>query len=127
MSDAPLRLGILGTARIASNFVDGLAGSTSVRIVAIASRDAARARAFAARHGVPGAEGSYQELLSRDDIDAVYIPLPNALHGPWAMRAMEAGRHVLCEKPLASNADEARAMFAAARRHGVHLAEAFPY
>ena len=127
MTSPPLRLGILGAARIARNFVSGIQGSSEVVVIAVASRDPARAREFARATGVPRICGSYDALLADPDVDAIYNPLPNGLHGHWSIHAMAAGKHVLCEKPLAGSAIEARAMFDAARRHGVHLVEAFPY
>jgi D-xylose 1-dehydrogenase (NADP+, D-xylono-1,5-lactone-forming) len=117
-----VRLGILGTARIARNFVAGLAGSTRVT-----SRDGERAGLFARDCGVPIAFDSYDAMLSSTAIDAVYNPLPNGMHAEWSIRAMECGKHVLCEKPLAASHAEAVSMFAAARRCGVHLVEAYPY
>jgi xylose dehydrogenase (NAD/NADP) len=123
----PLRFGILGTAKIARSFVQGLMPSTQVRVDAIASREARKAQEFAGALGVPRALGSYEALLADADIDAIYNPLPNGLHAEWSIRALNAGKHVLCEKPLSANAAEARAMFAAARDNGVHLAEGFPY
>ncbi|MES3033777.1 MAG: Gfo/Idh/MocA family oxidoreductase [Gemmatimonadota bacterium] len=127
MTPAPLRLGILGAARIARNFVAGIRGSSTIVATAVASRDVARAHAFAAATGVPRVFDSYETLLADGDVDAIYNPLPNGLHAHWSIIAMAAGKHVLCEKPLAASAAEARAMFDAARRYGVHLAEAFPY
>jgi predicted dehydrogenase len=123
----PLRIGVLGTARIARAFIAGVAPSQHVSVTAIASRDPGRARAFAAATGVAGAFGSYEELLADPAIDAIYNPLPNSLHATWSIRALEAGKHVLCEKPLATTVREARTMFDAARAHGLRLAEAFPY
>ena len=122
-----LRIGILGAARIARKFVDGVRGSGKVQVVAVAARDRSRADAFAAATGVPQLFDSYDALLQANAIDAIYNPLPNALHAPWSIRAMDAGKHVLCEKPLAVSRVEAEMMFAAARRNGVRLAEAFPY
>ncbi len=122
-----LRLGVLSTANIARAFIAGCAGSEHVAIEAVASRDAAKAAAFAAATSVPRHHGSYRALLADPAIEAVYIPLPNDMHAAWAIHAAEAGKHVLCEKPLAISAAEARAMFAAAKRHGVHLVEAYPY
>lgn len=122
-----MRIGILGAAHIARSFISGVNPSATVCVAAIASRDAAKARRFANETGVARAYGSYQELLADPAIDAVYIPLPNSLHAEWSIRACEAGKHVLCEKPLAVTGGEARAMFAAARRHGVVLVEGFPY
>jgi predicted dehydrogenase len=125
--DLPLRLGILGTASIARPVVAGLAQASNVTVLAIASRDGAKARAFAEEFGIAAAHGSYEALLADPDVDAVYIPLPNALHAQWAICAAEAGKHVICEKPLATSAAEARAMFAAADANGVRLVEAYPY
>ena len=122
-----LRLGILSAANIARAFIKGCAGSDLLIIDAVASRDEAKAAAFAAETGVPRHHGSYRSLLADPLIDAVYIPLPNDMHAAWAIRAAEAGKHVLCENPLAMSAAEARAMFAAAKKYGVHLVEAYPY
>ena len=122
-----LRIGVLGCARIAREFIDGVAPSAAVAVTAVASREPARARQFAADHGVAVAYGSYEQLLASPDIDAIYNPLPNALHAAWSIRALEAGKHVLCEKPLAISAAEVRAMQTSANRHGLHLVEAFPY
>ncbi len=123
----PVRLGILGAARIARNFCDAVRGSAKIRVDAVASRDAARAQAFAQALQVPRVHPSYDALLADPAIDAIYNPLPNNLHAAWSIRAAEAGKHVLCEKPLAANAVEARAIFAAAKAHGVVIVEAYPY
>lgn len=123
----PLRLGILGCAAIARQFARDVAGSALARVDAVASRDLDKARAFAADFRIARALGSYEALLDDDAIDAIYIPLPNTMHAEWAIGAAERGRHVLCEKPLAMNVAEARAMFDAARRHGVMLLEAYPW
>ena len=130
MQDLPspcLRMGILGAANIARSFVAGVAASSTVKVTAVASRDRAKAIRFAKDTGVRCACGSYEELLADPTIDAIYNPLPNSLHAEWSIRAIEAGKHVLCEKPLAATANEARAMFAAARHHSVTLVEGFPY
>jgi len=121
-----LRLGVLGAASIAPSALLRPARFLGDRVVvtAVAARDARRAAEFAARHGVPKSYGSYAELLADPDVDAVYVPSPNGLHCAWVVRALEAGKHVLCEKPIASNADEARAMVAAAERAGKVLMEA---
>jgi xylose dehydrogenase (NAD/NADP) len=124
---APLRYGILGAANIVRLFARGVAGSSQAVVAAVASRDAGKAAAMAAELGIPRALGSYEALLADPEIEAVYIRLPNDLHAAWAIRAAEAGKHVLCEKPLAMTGDEARAMFAAAHKHGVHLVEGYPY
>jgi predicted dehydrogenase len=126
-SSPPLRIGILGAANIARSFIAGVAASSTVTVTAIASRDAARAQRFAQDTGVARAYGSYEALLADPAIDAVYVPLPNSLHAEWSLRAVAAGKHVLCEKPLAATASEGRAMFAAAREHAVMLVEGFPY
>lgn len=126
-SSKPLRIGILGAANIARQFTSGVAPSKSVMVAAVASRDLGRAQAFARECGIGRALGSYEALLADPDIDAIYNPLPNTLHAAWSIRAAEAGKHVLCEKPLATTAADARAMFAAARRHRVHLVEGYPY
>jgi predicted dehydrogenase len=118
----------LGAARIAPMALIRPARQVAeVEIAAIAARDRKRAEKFAAKHGVSRSFDSYDALLADDDLDAVYIPLPNGLHCEWTIKALEAGKHVLCEKPLASNAEEARQMAAAAERSGRALFEAFHY
>ena len=94
---------------------------------AVASRDARRGRGFADALGIEVVHPTYEALLADPGIDAVYNPLPNNLHAEWTIRAVDAGKHVLCEKPLAMSGNEARAMFEAARRNGVHLVEGYPY
>lgn len=126
-TQSPLRFGILGAANIARAFANGVRPSTCVEVVALASRDAAKGQAFAQEIGVGRVHASYDALLRDPEVDAVYIPLPNTLHAEWVMRAAQAGKHILCEKPLAISAAETRNMFEAAREHGVHLAEAYPY
>jgi predicted dehydrogenase len=124
----PLRIGILGAARIAPMALIRPAREVPEATVAIvAARDPARARAFAARHGIPRVAETYDAVLADPEIDAIYNPLPNSLHAEWSIKAMEAGKHVLCEKPLAANADEARAMAQAAARCNRVLVEAFHY
>jgi xylose dehydrogenase (NAD/NADP) len=123
----PLRFGVLGAARIARKFVAGLAGSQSVAAAAVASRDPVRGRAFADALGIGRVHDSYQALLDDPEIDAVYVPLPNGLHAEWSIKAARAGKHVLCEKPLAISAQQAREMFAAAEANGVYLVEGYPY
>lgn len=123
-----LRWGILGTAQIALNrLVPAMRESELNEAAAIASRDEAKAKEAAEKLGIPSAYGSYEELLADETIDAVYVPLPNHLHKKWAIRAAEAGKHVLCEKPLALTEREAREIAEACGRSGVHLAEAFMY
>jgi predicted dehydrogenase len=121
-----LRWGILGCARIGRRgLMPGIKGSRTGELAAIASRDAATARAWGAEFQVPRAYGDYSALLADSEIDAVYIPLPNELHAPWVRAAADAGKHVLCEKPLALNAGEAAGMVAHCRDRGVLLMEAF--
>jgi predicted dehydrogenase len=124
---APVRYGILGAANIARSFTKGVAGSRLAVVSAVASRGADKAAAFAAELGIPRFHASYEALLADPEIDAIYVPLPNDMHAEWVIRALEAGKHVLCEKPLCMTEAEARAMFGAARAHGVKLAEAYPY
>ena len=124
---APVRFGILGAANIARQFTRGVAGSAVATVAAVASRGADKAAAFAAELAIPRHHASYEALLADPAIDAIYIPLPNDLHCDWAIRCAEAGKHVLCEKPLAMDAGQARVMYDAARSHGVHLVEAYPY
>jgi predicted dehydrogenase len=123
-----VRWGILSTADIGMTKVTpAIQAAENCEVVAIASRDRARAAAAAAELGIPAAYGTYEELLAADDIDAVYIPLPNDLHAEWTVKAAGAGKHVLCEKPLALSAPEAEEMVRACERAGVKLAEAFMY
>jgi xylose dehydrogenase (NAD/NADP) len=126
-SSGPLRIGILGAARIARSFVEAVRPSAKIVVTAVASRDGERAAAFARELGIGRVHASYDALFADPDIDAVYVPLPNNLHAQWSIRAADAGKHVLCEKPLAASAAEARAMFAAAEKNGVYLVEAYPY
>ena len=126
-SVSPLRIGVLGAANIARAFCAGVAPSTLVKVTAIASRDAGKAERFAREVGVARFHPSYEAMLADPTIDAIYNPLPNSLHAAWSIRAAEAGKHVLCEKPLSASGAEARAMFAAAAKHGVKLVEAYPY
>jgi predicted dehydrogenase len=121
-----LRWGILSTAAIGiRKVIPAMQRGQFCEIAAIASRDLARARQAAASFGIPTAYGSYEELLADPTIDAIYNPLPNQLHIPWTAKAAEAGKHVLCEKPLAMNADEARTLLAVRDRTGVLIGEAF--
>jgi len=121
-----LNFGILGCARIVRRALIGAFRHTpNARLTAIASRDGATARAWAAELGIPTAHDSYESLLADPAIDAVYIPLPNELHKPWVFAAAAAGKHILCEKPLAINAGEAQQMVDECQRRGVLLMEAF--
>jgi len=123
---APLRIGVLGAARITPMALLRPARQVpEAAVTAVAARDAGRARAFAARHGIARVHDSYAALLADPELDAIYNPLPNSLHAEWTIRALEAGKHVLCEKPMASNADEALQMADAATRSGRRLIEAF--
>lgn len=123
-----LAIGMLGAARIGYFGLIKPAGEIpGVSVAAIAARDPARARQYAAKHGIPRAHDSYEDLLADPAIDAIYNPLPNALHCAWSIKALDAGKHVLCEKPIANNADEVRTMEAAAHRNGRVLMEAFHY
>jgi predicted dehydrogenase len=124
--EQPLRIGILGAARIAPMaLVRPARRVPEARVVGVAAREPEKARRFAARHGIPEVFASYDELLASPRIDAVYNPLPNGLHCEWTLRALLAGKHVLCEKPMASNAAEAERMAEAAERAGRVLVEAF--
>jgi len=120
------RWGILGTGRIAARFASELPRSRTGILVATASRTAESAAAFARAHGGEGLVG-YEALLRRDDLDAVYISLPNALHREWTLAALDAGKHVLCEKPMALDLVEAREMFRRSAQRGRVLVEAFMY
>jgi predicted dehydrogenase len=125
---ARVRWGVLSTASIAvETVIPGIQKAAGCEVVAIASRDGGRAREVAHRLGIPRAHDSYEALLADPDIDAVYIPLPNHLHQRWTIAAARAGKHVLCEKPLALTADEAQGMVDACREAGVLLMEAFMY
>jgi predicted dehydrogenase len=123
-----LRWGIISTADIGrKKVVPAIQRAGRSRVVAIASRDVERGRAYAKELSIPQVYGTYEELLADDNVDAVYIPLPNNLHAEWAMAAARAKKHVLCEKPLAMNAAEAARMVAVAEQEGVLLSEAFMY
>ena len=123
-----LRIGVLGTARISTTaLLRPAANVPEVTVAAVAARDLSRAEAYAEQHGIPAAYGGYDALLADPDIDAVYNPLPNSLHGPWTLRAIGAGKHVLCEKPFASNAREAAQVADAASVSGLVVMEAMHY
>jgi D-xylose 1-dehydrogenase (NADP+, D-xylono-1,5-lactone-forming) len=117
-----LRWGILSTANITDKLLDS---GTDQEFVAVGSRDAARAEAHAREKGIARAHGSYEALLADPDVDAIYNPLPNALHVEWSIRALEAGKHVLCEKPLSRRPEDVDRAFDVAEREGRVLAEAF--
>ncbi|MDQ3380936.1 MAG: Gfo/Idh/MocA family oxidoreductase [Actinomycetota bacterium] len=125
MVTAPLRLGLLSTAKINQLVIAGV--PEMVEIVAVASRDGARARAYAHEHGIARSHGSYEALLADPEIDAVYVSLPNGLHHEWTMSALAAGKHVLCEKPYSRRSAEVEEAWAAAAATGLVVAEAFMY
>jgi predicted dehydrogenase len=123
---AQVRFGTLGAARITPMALVRPARHVErAEVAAVAARDRARAERFAAKHGIARVHDGYDELIADADLDAVYVPLPNGRHAEWAIAALEAGKHVLCEKPLTSNADQAREVAAAAERAGRVLVEAF--
>ena len=122
-----MRLGLLSTADINRKVIPGAHTSEKVELVAVASRDQARAEAYAKKWEIPRAYGSYQALLEDVDIDAVYISLPNTMHREWSIRSVEAGKHVICEKPFSKRPEDVEAAFDAAERTGRLLTEAFMY
>lgn len=124
---APFNWGLLGTARISGAILTAMSLSARGVVLGVASRDAARARAYAAEKGLARAYDGYEAMLADPDIHIVYNPLPNSLHAEWSIKALEAGKHVLCEKPFALSVAEVDAVFAAARRAGRVAAEAFMY
>jgi xylose dehydrogenase (NAD/NADP) len=117
-----LRWGILSTANITNKLLDS---GHDQQFVAVGSRDLGRAQAFASEHGIARAHGSYEELLADPEVDAIYNPLPNSLHVEWSIRALEAGKHVLCAKPMSRHVDEVERAFDVAEREGLVLEEAF--
>ncbi|MFE0517679.1 Gfo/Idh/MocA family protein [Streptomyces sp. NPDC058954] len=123
----PLRIGVLGAARITERALVDPARAAGHRLVAVAARDRSRAEAFAAEHGVERVVGSYADLLADPEVEAVYNPLANGLHGPWNLAALAAGKHVLTEKPSASNAEEAAEVREAAAKAGTVFMEGFHY
>jgi predicted dehydrogenase len=125
-TSAPFRWGILGVARINRALVGPLS-SNGHQLLAIASRSIERSRTYADTQNIPRAYGSYEELLADPDIDAVYVPLPHALHVEWAVKAAEANKHVLVEKPISLDGAGVRTLQSAARRHDVVITEAFMY
>jgi predicted dehydrogenase len=122
-----MRLGILSTADINRKVIPGAHASEKVELVAVASRELARAEEYAATWEISRAYGSYEALLEDDEVDAVYIPLPNTMHREWSIRSLEAGKHVICEKPFSRRAGDVEAAFDAAERTGRLLTEAFMY
>jgi len=125
---SPIRIGVLGAAAIVPSALITPARSVpEVQISAIAARDSNRAESFAKRHNIPRVHKTYDDLLADPQIDAIYNPLPNSLHAKWTIRALRAGKHVLCEKPFASNTKEAEEMAQVAQDTGLVLSEAFAY
>lgn len=125
-STRTLRIGVLGAAKISKNALFlPVADTEGVEVVAIAARDRSRAEAQAGEYGVGRVEDSYEAVIAADDVDAIYNPLPISLHHRWTIDALRAGKHVLCEKPLASNAVEAAEIVAVASETGMHMIEAF--
>ena len=122
-----VRLGLLSTARINSEILAAAGESGDAEVLAVASRDRARAETYAREHGIACAHGSYEELLADPEVDAIYNSLPNALHVPWSARALEAGKHVLCEKPLSRRPEQVEELFDLAAREGLVVQEAFMY
>ena len=123
-----VKWGVLGTAGIAEKCtIPGMKKAGNCELYAIAGRNPQKAQEFCGKFGFEKAYGSYEELLSDPQVEAVYIPLPNVLHYEWVQKALEAGKHVLCEKPLAPSAKQAEELIAAAKKNGVLLMEAFAY
>lgn len=129
MKTRTLRWGILSTAKIGvEKVIPALQASTRGCVTAIASRELGRAEAAAQRLSIPRAHGTYQALFDDEEVDAVYVPLPNHLHVPWSIKALEAGKHVLCEKPIGLSSDEAKRLIGAAAQHPrLKVMEAFMY
>ena len=126
MSETVLRIGVLGAAKIAAGALIGPARRVpGVEVRAVAARDRGRADAFARRNRIPVVHRSYDELLADASIDAVYVPLPASLHARWTIAALEAGKHVLCEKPFAGNSAAAREVAAVAARSDRVVMEAY--
>ena len=122
-----LRWGIIGTGGIAHRFAQGVQHSKTGELIAVGSRRQETADAFAKEFGVPHRHASYEALLADEDVDAIYVSTPHPMHAEWAIKSAEAGKHILCEKPLAINHAEAMAVVEAARENDVFLMEAFMY
>ncbi|NIN93469.1 MAG: Gfo/Idh/MocA family oxidoreductase, partial [Anaerolineae bacterium] len=127
MAEERLRWGLVSTARINSHLIPGIQRVRRGELVAVASRDQSRADAYAEEWGIPRAYGSYEKLLEDREVDVAYISLPNALHHDWVIESAQAGKHVLCEKPMALSEEQCRAMIQAADGAGVVLSEAYMY
>jgi D-xylose 1-dehydrogenase (NADP+, D-xylono-1,5-lactone-forming) len=121
----PVRWGVLSTAHINEKVLEGVSGSQTVDVTTVASRSPERAAEFARAHGIPRVHGSYEDLLADDEVEAIYIPLPNGMHVEWTLAALAAGKHVLCEKPFTPRAAEVKRCFDAAEEAGLVLSEAF--
>ncbi len=124
MKTEQLRWGLMSTARINERIIPGIRRSERAELLAVASRTLGTAKTYAAKWDIPKAHGSYEDLLSDPEVDAVYISLPNSMHLEWAVKSAEAGKHILCEKPIALIAEDVDTMYEAARRNGVTLQEA---
>ena len=122
-----VKWGILSTADINRKLIPGAHASPKVDLVAVASRDKERAEDYAREWQIERAYGSYDELLADPDVEAIYNPLPNTMHAEWSIKALDAGKHVLCEKPFSRHVDEVEASFDAAERNDRLLSEAFMY
>jgi xylose dehydrogenase (NAD/NADP) len=120
-----VRLGFLSTAKINGHVLAGARASAGVEVAAVASRDLARAEEYARRNGIPRAHGSYEELLADPEVDLVYISLPNSMHVEWTLRSLEAGKHVLVEKPLTTDPEDVDRIWDLAKQHGLQVMEAF--
>jgi xylose dehydrogenase (NAD/NADP) len=121
------RWGFLSTARINDALLGGIAAVPDAQALAVGSRDAIRAQEYARANGIERSYGGYDELLADPDVEIVYVSLPNGMHVEWSRRALEAGKHVLCEKPLSRSVAEVEQLFDLAAEHGLHLSEAFMY
>jgi len=127
MMSTKLRWGILGTGNIAHQFSIGVMGSDRGQLAAVGSRNDESARQFAADHQIHNSHGSYEALMADSNVDAIYNSLPNSMHHEWTIKALNAGKHVLCEKPFANDAAQSQEMFDLARRRGLRVVEAFMY
>lgn len=128
MASSSLRIGVLGAAKIVpSALINPAKKLPDVKVIVIAARDSKRAASFARRYSIPNVHQTYTDLLSDPEVDAIYNPLPNGLHAEWTIKALRAGKHVLCEKPFASNSKEASEMANTAKETGKMLSEAFAY
>ena len=125
--ETKLKWGLLASGRIANAFAKGVLASQNGQLVAVGSRSQEKADEFAKQYDIPNRHGSYEALLADPEVDAVYISTPHPGHAEWAIKAAEAGKHILCEKPITMNASQAMAVIEAARQNDVFLMEAFMY